>query len=100
MISSGPALRSIYVRGVAYLRGGDAGKAIDEFQRIVDHPGSAPQSPLHPLAKLQQARAYVLSGDSAKARAAYQDFLAAWKDADSDAPLLQAAKREYERMKP
>ena len=100
VISSGPALRAVYLRGVAYLRGGDAAKAIAELQRIVDHPGSAPQSPLHPLAKLQQARAYVRSGDSAKARAAYQDFLAAWKDADPDAPLLQTAKREYERMKP
>jgi tetratricopeptide (TPR) repeat protein len=100
LVSSGPALRVIYARGAAYLRAGVAAKAIDEFQRIIDHPGSAPQSPLHPLARVQQARAYALAGDVVKARAAYQDFLAAWKDADADVPILQAAKREYERMKP
>ena len=57
VISSGPALRAVYMRGVVYLRGGAAAKAIEELQRIVDHPGSAPQSPLHPLARVQQARA-------------------------------------------
>ena len=78
LISSGPALRGIYVRGVAYLRGGASTLAIDEFQKIIDHPGSAPQSPLHPLARVQQARAYALAGDAAKARKGYQDFLALW----------------------
>ena len=97
---SGPALRGIYVRGVAYLRGGATKLAIDELQRIIDHPGSAPQSPLHPLAHLQQARAYALAGDAARARKGLQDFLALWKDADADVPILKAARAEYERMKP
>jgi eukaryotic-like serine/threonine-protein kinase len=100
LVSSGPALRGIYLRGVAYLHGGAAKMAIDELQRIIDHPGSAPQSPLHPLAHLQQARAYALAGDAAKARKGYQDFLALWKDADADVPILKAARAEYERMKP
>jgi eukaryotic-like serine/threonine-protein kinase len=100
VISSGPALRGIYVRGVAYLRGGAATLAIDEFQRIIDHPGSTPQSPLRPLAHVQQARAYALAGDSAKARKGYQGFLALWKDADADVPILKAARAEYERIKP
>ena len=100
VIQDGPALRSVYVRGVAYLRAGAAPQAIAEFQRIVDHPGSAPESPLHPLARVQQARAYAALGDAAHARAAYQDFLAAWKDGDPDVPILQAARREYDRMKP
>jgi len=45
------------------------------------------------------ARASVLNGDSAKARKAYQDFLALWKDADVDLPILQQAKDEYEHLK-
>ena len=100
MIQDGLALRSVYVRGIAYLRAGAAPQAVAEFQRIVDHPGSAPESPLHPLARVQQARAYAAVGDVAHARAAYQDFLAAWKDGDPDVPILQAARREYDRMKP
>jgi tetratricopeptide (TPR) repeat protein len=100
VISSGPAMRVIYVRGVAYLRGGAAAQAIDEFQRILAHPGSAPQSPLHPLARVQQARAYALVGDVARARTAYQDFLAKWKDGDRGVPILIEARAEYERLKP
>jgi len=75
-------------------------KPANLFQRIIDHPGSAPQSPLRPLARVQQARAYALAGEAAKARKWYQDFLALWKDADADVPILKAARAEYERMKP
>jgi hypothetical protein len=52
-----------------------------------------------PLAQLGLARAYILAGDTAKARAAYQDFFALWKDADQDIPLLLAAKSEYAKLK-
>ena len=45
------------------------------------------------------ARAYVLQGDTAKARSAYQDFLTPWKDADPDIPILIAAKAEYAKLK-
>jgi serine/threonine protein kinase/tetratricopeptide (TPR) repeat protein len=99
-VISGPALRPIYVRGIAYLRAGAARQAVEEFQRILDHPGCAPESPLHALAHVQQARAYTLAGESAKARKEYQDFLALWKDADADVPIFKAARAEYERMKP
>ena len=75
-------------------------EAVEEFQRILDHPGCAPESPLHALAHVQQARAYTLAGESAKARKEYQDFLALWKDADADVPIFKAARAEYERMKP
>jgi hypothetical protein len=44
-------------------------------------------------------RAFVLTGDTAKAKAAYQDFFALWKDADSDVPVLQQAKAEYEKLR-
>ncbi len=50
------------------------------------------------LARLGLARAYAPQGDAAKARAAYQDFLALWKDADLDIPILKEAKVEYEKL--
>jgi tetratricopeptide (TPR) repeat protein len=87
-----------YVRGLAYLLAGDGGTAVAEFQRILDHRGLEPISPLYPLAFVQQARAYVLIGDSSKARKAYQDFLALWKDADPDIPILREAKAEHARL--
>jgi cytochrome c-type biogenesis protein CcmH/NrfG len=51
------------------------------------------------LARLGLARAYALQGDTAKARAAYQDFLALWKDADPDIPILKQGKAEYAKLK-
>ena len=92
------ALYPSYVRGHAYLamhRGNDAAV---EFQRILDHRGLNGNSPLGALAHLQIGRAYALSGDLAKAHAAYQDFLALWKDADPDIPILKQAKAEYAKL--
>jgi DNA-binding winged helix-turn-helix (wHTH) protein/tetratricopeptide (TPR) repeat protein len=92
------ALYPIYVRGRAYLamhRGNDAAV---EFQRIVDHRGLNGNSPLGALAHLQIGRAYAMSGDPAKARTAYQDFLTLWKDADPDIPILKQAKAEYAKL--
>jgi len=54
--------------------------------------------PLGALAHLGLARAYVLQGDTVKARAAYQDFLTLWKDADPDMPIVIAAKAEYAKL--
>ena len=92
-------LYPIYVRGQAYLamhRGNDAAV---EFQRILDHRGLNGNSPLGALAHLQIGRAYAMSGDPAKARTAYQDFFALWKDADPDIPILKQAKAEYAKLK-
>ena len=92
------ALYPSYVRGQAYLamhRGNDAAV---EFQRILDHRGLNGNSPLGALAHLQIGRAYAMSGDPAKARAAYQDFFALWKDADPDIPILKQAKAEYAKL--
>jgi eukaryotic-like serine/threonine-protein kinase len=87
-----------YVRGLAYLQMKDGVKAAGEFQKILDNPGVSLLSVLRPLAKLQMARAYVLQGDQAKARTAYQDFFAIWKDADADIPVLKEAKAEYGKV--
>src|SRR6185295_10662410 len=85
----------MYVRGEAYLHLRNGEKAATEYQKILDHRGIAPNSPLYPLARLGLGRAYALQGDKAKAKEAYQDFLATWKDADPDVPILKDAKAEY-----
>jgi eukaryotic-like serine/threonine-protein kinase len=88
----------MYVRGEAYLRLRNGAKAATQYQKILDHRGVAPNSPLHTLALLGLGRAYALQGDSTKARQAYQDFFAKWKDADPDVPTLKDAKAEYAKL--
>jgi hypothetical protein len=73
-------------------------EAAAEFQKLIDHRGIVVNSPLGALARLQIGRAYATQGDTAKARAAYQDFLALWKDADPDIPILKQAKAEYAKL--
>jgi len=87
-----------YVRGLTYLTARQPQQAATEFQRIVDHPGVWPTGPVHSLARLGLARAHAMAGDTPKARTAYQDFLALWKDADPDLPLLKQAKAEYAKL--
>jgi eukaryotic-like serine/threonine-protein kinase len=92
------ALYPSYVRGQACLamhRGNDAAV---EFQRILDHRGLNGNSPLGALAHLQIGRAFAMASDPAKARVAYQDFFALWKDADPDIPILKEAKAEYAKL--
>jgi serine/threonine protein kinase/tetratricopeptide (TPR) repeat protein len=88
-----------YLRGQAFLNQQRGADAAAEFQKILDHRGWQPASPLYPLAHLGLARAAALSGDTTKARKAFQDFFALWKDADPDIPILQEARREYEKLK-
>jgi tetratricopeptide (TPR) repeat protein len=94
----GGAFELPYVRGLAYLASRQGQQAAAEFQKIIDHPGVNPPSPVHSLARLGLARAYVVAGDQAKARTAYQDFLALWKDADPDVSVLLRAKAEYAKL--
>jgi serine/threonine protein kinase/tetratricopeptide (TPR) repeat protein len=88
-----------YIRALAYLRQKAGPEARAEFQKIIDHRGWDPASYLYPLAHLGLARAAVLRGDVAGSRKAYQDFLALWKDADADLPILIEAKKEYAGLK-
>ena len=87
-----------YVRGEAYLAARDGSNAATEFQKIVDHPEVAANEIIGALAHLQLGRARVLQGDTAKAKAAYQDFLTLWKNADPDIPILKEAKAEYAKL--
>jgi tetratricopeptide (TPR) repeat protein len=88
-----------YLRGRAHLRRKSGAEAAVEFQKILDHRGWDPTSPLYPLAQLGLARATALTGDAARSRQAYQDFLALWKDADPDLPILIEARKEIVRLK-
>ena len=92
------ALYPIYFRGQAYLAAKNAAGAADEFQKILDHASIVGNEPIGALAHLGLGRAYALSGDTAKAKTAYQDFLALWKNADADVPLLTQAKAEYAKL--
>ena len=88
----------VFVRGEAYLAAHHGNEAAAEFQKILDHRGLVLNQPIGPLAHLGLARAYVLQGDTVKAKTAYQDFLTLWKDADPDIPVLQQAKAEYAKL--
>jgi len=93
-----PALYPVYVRGNAYLVAHQGGEAASEFQKILDHPGVVWNAFIGALARLGLARAYVMQGDSGKARAAYQDFLTLWKSADPDIRVLVRAKFEAAKL--
>jgi serine/threonine protein kinase/Flp pilus assembly protein TadD len=87
----------LYARGLAYLQAGQGAQAAQEFQMVYDNR-SVYADPLTSLAKLGLARAYALQGDKSRSRLAYQDFLALWKDADPDVPLLKQARDEYAKV--
>jgi len=94
---------AVYLRGLAYLRLREGVEAATEFQNILDHKGASwastwryPNWGLHySISYLGLARAYELAGDTVKARKAFQDFFALWKDADQDLPILIEAKKDY-----
>jgi hypothetical protein len=86
------------VRGQAYLRTHNATAAAAEFQKMLDHRGIVQKFVTGSLAHLQIGRAYAMTGDTAKAKAAYQGFFALWKDADLDLPILKQAKVEYAKL--
>jgi eukaryotic-like serine/threonine-protein kinase len=98
MLEAGATMYPVYVRGQAYLILRQGKEAAAEFQKFLDHRGIVINYPLGALAQLGLARAYRLQGDTAKARAAYKDFLLLWKDADPDIPILKQARAEYAQL--
>ena len=87
-----------YVRGQAYLQAGRPNEAAAEFQKVLDHRGIVLGDPIGALVYLQLSRTVGTSGDKAKAKSAYEDFFALWKEADPDIPILKQAKAEYARL--
>ena len=92
------ALYPAWLRGEAYRISGEGSEAAREYQKILDHRGIVLNEAIGALAHLGVARAYALQGETAKARIAYQDFFALWRDADQDVPILIAAKSEYAKL--
>ncbi len=84
----------IYVRGLAFLAAHQGPEAAAEFQKIIDGRSIVVSDPIGSLAHLQLGRAMFLAGDKTKAKTAYQDFFAKWKDADKDVPIFIAAQKE------
>ena len=94
----GALLYPVYVRAGALMAAHRAGDAAREYQKIIDARVIVLNCPLGPLARLGLARAYVMAGDTVKAKATYQEFLTLWKDADPDIPILKEAKAEYAKL--
>lgn len=116
------SLYPAYVRGEAYLAAHQGSEAAVEFQKILGQRGVVVNEPIGALAPLGLARAYALQAGfvapggsagveprraapastneemKAKARAAYQDYLTMWKDADPGIPILKEAKAEYAKL--
>jgi len=86
------------VRGEALVAARRYAEAVAEFQKVLDHRGLVGLDPIGALAHLQLGRVFALSGDRTKAKAAYEAFLALWKDADPDVPILKTAKAEYTKL--
>jgi hypothetical protein len=93
------SLYPIYVRGMAYLQAGQGAAAVVEFQKIVEHPGAAVAESIGVLAYLGLARGFAMNGDATEAKAAYDEFFQLWRNADSDIPVLKAAKARYAKLK-
>jgi len=90
---------SVYLRSEAYLETGQGTHGATEFQKVLDNPGVVDNTSIGALAHLGLARAYALDKDTARARAAYQEFFALWKDADTDIAILKEANAEYAKLK-
>jgi serine/threonine protein kinase/tetratricopeptide (TPR) repeat protein len=97
-VQIGGTLYPGYVRGQADLENGDAQQAVAEFQKLIDHRGVVQNFVLGALVHLQLGRAYLATGDTAKASVQYQEFLTLWKEADPDIPILKEAKAEYAKL--
>jgi tetratricopeptide (TPR) repeat protein len=98
-LSSAANLDPAYIRGMAYLKLNKGAEAAAEFQKLIDHRGVVGTSITGPLAHLGLARARILQNDRAGARTEYQNFLALWKDADTDIPIFKHAQAEYAMLK-
>lgn len=98
-LSSETELGSIYYRGMAYLKLNRISEADQQFQNVLEHWVSRPQTPYILLSHLRLGRIHALQGNKAAARAEFEKFFATWKDADPDIPLLRQARTEYAKLK-
>jgi predicted Zn-dependent protease len=92
------ALYPIYIRGETYLALQQGAKAAAEFQKVLEHSGLVMADPIGALSRLQRGRALALARDRTKAKVAYADFLALWKEADPDTRIFRQARAEYTKL--
>jgi eukaryotic-like serine/threonine-protein kinase len=92
------AVPVMVVHAEAYLRLRDGAHAVEEYRKILNHRGVNSTTVLYTLAYLGLARGYGVENDTAQEKKAYEEFFAAWKDADADIPVLQQAKAEYAKL--
>ena len=88
----------LYARGIAYEQAGRYAEAQQDFQKVLDLKSRSGPDLIFVVTQLELGRLFQKQGDTPKARIAYQNFLAAWKDADPDVPLLHEAKAEYSKL--
>jgi eukaryotic-like serine/threonine-protein kinase len=98
-IASFGSLYPAYVRGQTYLAAKRPADAAVEFRKIISHRGLVMEDPIDAVARLQLARALVASGDTARARVAYDDFLTRWRHADADVLILRQAQAEAAKLR-
>jgi hypothetical protein len=91
-------LTIVYLRGQAYVAAHQSPEAVAEFQKIVNNKGTVGVDVIGALALLGLGRAHEMAWEKDKAKTSYQDFLAVWKDADPDVPILKQAKAEYAKL--
>jgi DNA-binding winged helix-turn-helix (wHTH) protein/predicted Zn-dependent protease len=92
------ALFPAYVRGQAYLAGGDGVRAAAEFRKLIEERGIVVNSPFGSLAYLGLARSLVLAGLPGQAKQAYGDLLARWSDPDPELLLARQARDEASHL--
>jgi serine/threonine protein kinase/tetratricopeptide (TPR) repeat protein len=98
-IASFGSLYPAYVRGQTYSAAKRPADAAVEFQKIISRPGLVMEDPVGAMARMQLGRALAASGDLARARASYEDFLTLWRHADADVPILKQAQAEAEKLR-
>jgi tetratricopeptide (TPR) repeat protein len=98
LLVPGPGLRAVEIYARALLAAGDTHGAVAQLMRVVNQPANDPTSPIHAIALVRLAEAHAAAGRTAEASTAYEKFLARWKDADPDVPLLLQARTAYAEL--
>jgi tetratricopeptide (TPR) repeat protein len=88
------SLYAVYVRGLAYLAQRKGSEAAAEFEKVLNHRGIVVYDPIGAVSRWRLGQAYALAGDAQRSKAAYDDFLTLWKNADPDIPILKKVRSE------
>jgi predicted negative regulator of RcsB-dependent stress response len=87
------------MRAQAEVEANQLDRAADDFRMILANPGVDPMDPELEIAHLELGRILARQHKLDEARHEYQAFLSLWQDADSDVPILGAARQELRALK-